>query len=138
MCRGACESGSSVRRAELRALLLGLNVVLELSGLHDPGARRQFIEKGAARVRVRWTTDRQDLARSVYDPDGGRLFSRDMDADLWASVAWFEQVFEIESVLVPRNTDPDQTEMDRVCGLLRQAMQACAMDTKWTFQLTLQ
>lgn len=137
LCRGACESGASVRRAELRALLLGLSLVSDLSGLSGAKFRDNFISGGWPRMEVFWYTDRQDLAGAVTAPGGGKLFSRESDADLWSTVAWYETVMHITAHLVPRNTVPEQKEMDRVCGLLRKSMQACAFDTRWVHNLEL-
>jgi len=140
LCRGGCESGASVNRAELRAVLMGLSMVASLSGLADAKFRDKFVLGAFPRLRVNWYTDRANIAGSVtaQSQETTRLFSRDVDADLWATIAWYETFMDIKAHLVPRNSVPEQKEADRISGLLRKAMQSCAIDVRWAYKLELQ
>jgi ribonuclease HI len=122
--RGGATTGSSVNRSEMLALLAGLQVIGEFSGVLDAGHRKQLTECSAMRPVVLWYTDRQNVARSITPPPDTRPYKRDVDADLWAQIAWWELWFKIKAMNVPRNTVGAQTECDRVAGELRKALKA--------------
>jgi hypothetical protein len=126
--RGGAVTGSSVNRSEMMALLVGLQVIGEFSGILDAGRRKQLTECSAMRPVVLWYTDRQNVARSITPPEGQRPYRRDVDADLWAQIAWWELWFKIRAVHVPRNTVGAQKECDRVSGVLRKALQTMVVD----------
>lgn len=123
--RGGVETGGSVRRAEMRGVLVGLQLALELCGLHDPKVQNGFRASGEPRRKISWFTDRDDLAPAVTPTTpGAPLYSRAKDADLWHHFAYYESWFDITAKQVPRNTVAQQTEADRVSGILRKMLQS--------------
>jgi len=128
--RGGVETGSSVRRAEMKGLLAGLQIVGQFSAILDEGVRKSMLRGETRRPSVLWYTDREDICHAVTPEEGKRINSRDKDADLWASVAWYESWVSLTAVKVPRNTVGPQTEADRVCGELRKLLTAHVGDMK--------
>ena len=91
-----CMSGSTVDRAELTALLEGLEMILAMDkGVPCIGERRPDIL---------WYSDRESLVGGVmkiWGPDKGRNSS----PDLWARFAHYERKVHIRGVHVARETD---------------------------------
>lgn len=87
-------SGSTVDRAEMTALLEGLQAIAD------------FVETvpkfriGGRKVTIDWYTDREALAKSV---DG--TYGRHSSPDLWARYAHYEKMFDISPHWVERETD---------------------------------
>ena len=121
---GTALSGStwgSVNRAELKALLDGLHGILD--------TERRRAGKGTDWVlpwpkSVVWHSDRQNLVFGVArDTVSGKpLNSRDTDADLWMRFAFYEAIFRIYPVLVPRNEVAWQKKCDTACGATRKVL----------------
>ena len=111
-------SSTTVERVELQALLDGLHAI---SGHALADGLMQVILNGdASRVQVVWVGDRENLIRSVLrDEQNMTLNRRRINLDLWMSLAYWEQFFEILPVQRPRNTVPAQGVADEICGVAR-------------------
>ena len=87
-------SGSTVDRAEMTALLEGLQAIHEfletVPKWHLPGRK----------VTIHWYTDREALAKSVSGEYG-----RHSSHDLWARFAFYEDLYDITPEWVERETD---------------------------------
>jgi hypothetical protein len=121
---GTVLSGStrgSVNRAELKALLDGLHGILEQERRHA-GKGTDWTPPWPKTVV--WRSDRQNLVLGVArDPLTGKpLNSRDTDADLWLRFSWYEVLFRIHPVLVPRNAVAWQKKCDTACGMTRKVL----------------
>lgn len=129
--RGACGSTfGSIQRAEMMAALEGfraLSVALKMESWPQvktcaemlTGSRPNSIEEldPRCRARVWWICDRENLVLQVArKPDGTTYYARRTEPDLWYGLWWFEHLFRITPVFRPRNTSPDQIEVDRVAG----------------------
>lgn len=96
-------TGSTVDRAEMTALLEGLEAIL--SFLETVPKFRLMNSKPT----IAWYTDREALAKSVKGEYG-----RGSSPDLWARLAVYEQQFNILPTWVSRETE---TEDFRTCDL---------------------
>jgi len=87
-------SGSTVDRAEMTALLEGLQAIWEfletIPKYNLPGRKPT----------IHWYTDRESLALSVSGE-----YKRSSSMDLWKRFAWYEEQFDITPQWVERETD---------------------------------
>jgi len=101
-------TGSTVDRAEMTALLEGLEAI------------RAFLETvpkfriPGSRPSIAWYTDREALAKSVKGEYG-----RGSSPDLWARLAVYEKQFNIFPTWVSRETETDDF---KVCDLQASTM----------------
>lgn len=125
-------NGTSVERAELTACLSGLRMVLEVEGLDSAKAclsppwneGRSRPHGRVGRPLVKWFTDRESIClAAARNPDGCETYyRRDKNPDLWGQYLFYEQLFFIHPVLVPRNEVPGQALCDLVAGDQREMM----------------
>ncbi len=87
-------SGSSVDRAEMMALLEGLEAILNVESSLP---RFRIADR---KIQVTWFSDRESLVKSVKNEYG-----RNSSKDLWARLAYYETKFEIDARWVERETD---------------------------------
>lgn len=111
--RWMAQTGSTVERMELEALLMGLQMVIDLKPSHP-------------QPRVWWVVDREALALSVWrHPDGAATqqpyYARTSAPDLWARFAYYESLLSITPQWVPRDTNQLHREADWLAGLGRNA-----------------
>lgn len=105
-------SHTSVDRIEFTALLEALQSILEIHGKVQD-----------MRPVVKWFTDRESLAMSVWKPDGmNSFYSRKNAPDLWARLAWYEQSFYIVPSFGRRNKDPNQKLTDLLSSEMRESV----------------
>jgi len=87
-------SGSTVDRAEMTALLEGLQAIAD------------FLETvpkfrlGNQKITIQWFTDREALAKSV-----DRTYGRHSSPDLWVRFEYYEKMFDITPQWVERETE---------------------------------
>lgn len=122
-------SFGSVQRAEFMALLDGLRALaglLKLETLKEAGVFAnktiRTIEEFPphSRPRVWWIGDRESLILQVARKSNGEPFyERRTEPDLWYALYWYEHLFQITAVYQPRNSTPDQTDVDAQAGKAR-------------------
>jgi len=95
----AANYGTTVSRAEFEGLLSGLQSILEYNGkLQD-------------RPTVAWYSDRESLVLAVHG-----FYRRKAEPDLWARFQYYETLFSITPLFVPRSTDPLHDVVDRMAS----------------------
>lgn len=120
----------SIQRAEHMALLEGLRAISVLMKLETVAAIADFagdddlrsVEQlpPQKRPRVWWIGDRENLILQVArKPDGNTYYSRRTEPDLWYGMYWYEKLFNITAVYQPRNSTPDQVDVDARAGQTR-------------------
>lgn len=113
---------TTVERAELQALLDGLHFISEqaFTSKRDLTAIREGYQ---CRLPVIWVGDRENIIRSVMrDPYNNPLNKRGMNEDLWTTLEYWEQYFEILPLYRPRNTVGCQGAADHICGEVRKLL----------------
>lgn len=117
LTRFAAFYGASVNRAELQAFLLGMRGLTEVM---DWLKSEAYARLKAYPPIVKWYCDRENLVLSATrTASGGTVYSRRTDADLWAQYEWYEKMFKILPVHIPRNSKPGQAACDQVSSELR-------------------
>ncbi len=114
------------------AMIEGLRAVTTLLGMTSLDAISTMLGREIrdssefppeSRVRVRWFTDRQNLAYSVArDRAGIPYYRRRTDEDLWQQFSYYEPFFDLLVEHHDRNTTPDATQCDAVAGRVRHFM----------------
>lgn len=102
------ENGSTVARAEMYALLLGLNWIADAAGIMSPEKLKGL------KPSVFWLTDRLDLAltlRGKCDPK--------KNLDLWCSCRWFCSFLDVQAFYTKRLEHPYNTLADELAGNAR-------------------
>jgi len=120
----------SVQRSEHMALLEGLraiSVLMRLSTLKEvekftnivPLRRIEDVPL-QRRPKVWWIGDRENLILQVARrPSGDTFYERRTEPDLWYALYWYEHLFNITPVYQPRNSTPDQVDVDARAGQTR-------------------
>jgi hypothetical protein len=128
---GWCGSSfGSIQRAEHMALLEGLRAIALLMKLETVADIAAFAGDSSIksieqlppqkRPRVWWVGDRENLILQVArKPDGTTYYARRTEPDLWYGMYWYEKLFSITAVYTPRNTTPDQVDVDARAGQTR-------------------
>lgn len=120
--RTSLSSGSSVRTAEMQALLDGLSLIWDVLNMRDAEVRSQIRMGVYRKPRVAWITDRQELAYTITPVPGQPRYKRNHMPAMWASLAAYEIWFDIDAQWTPRNTIKAQAACDNICSMLRAEM----------------
>jgi hypothetical protein len=97
--RGAVHP-TSTSRMEFIALTTGLRSLYDWLGL-DNGNNLRMIEFRPPTIL--WVADREDLVKSVDTAKSG--YGRKANGDLWAQFEYFERLFSIQPIYIPRETN---------------------------------
>lgn len=116
-CRAAAMFGQDTERAEFEGLLAGLQAITEreirLNGKNSLRFRGR-------KLLVRWVTDRESLALSVWRTGAGKTFyGRESSPDLWARMMYYEEFIEVAPMFERRKTDEVQDVADRIASEAR-------------------
>jgi len=120
----------SVQRAEQMALLEGLRAISVLMHLNTLKEVEKFMNivplrriedvPLQRRPKVWWIGDRENLILQVARrPSGDTFYERRTEPDLWYALYWYEHLFNITPVYQPRNSTPDQVDVDARAGQTR-------------------
>lgn len=121
-CRVTSYAGISTNRAEFEALLSGLQGILENMKWDTPKAIKN-LKCLPRRPSVYWVSDRESLVLSVYkQPNGEPVYRRSSAPDLWCRFEFYERLFHITPIFIPRNSDIKQALCDRLAGEARVLM----------------
>jgi len=114
--RLASFSHTTTDRAEFEALLMGLQSILECMDWTS----KSDIERLSSQPNkptVIWFTDRESLVLSIWrNEDGETIFRRKKQKDLWARFEFYESVFDISPILIPRNSEDEHAFVDRLAS----------------------
>ena len=97
---------TTVERMELEGLLSGLQAFLEATNMKD---RKSQAKLRVSPISVFWLTDRLNLCQSV-----NRELPRQTNGDMWARLAWYEQLFKIKGHHAARNSHSYQALADLI------------------------
>jgi hypothetical protein len=112
-------SHTSTDRAEFEALLAGLQSILECMGWDDT-AELKALKFKPKKPSVCWFTDRESLVLSIWrDEDGNTIYKRRKQGDLWARFEYYEGLFDITPMLIPRNSMDEHAFVDRLASEAR-------------------
>jgi len=135
--RTTMSSGSSVRLAEMQALLDGLGLVWNIHHLDDPDVQAGIRMGTFRKPRVLWITDRQELAYAITAPPTGKLYKRRHMRPMWAAYGSYELWLDIEAKWISRNDVPEQAACDMLCGTLREELKGVVGRAKSVFGIDL-
>lgn len=109
-------SHTTVDRAEFEALLLGLQSIIDSMGWVNRGDINR-LKDSPNKPTVMWFADRESLILSVWrDSDGRTICKRKKQADLWARFEFYEQLFDITPILIPRNSNSEHRFVDKLAS----------------------
>ena len=123
-----------VERNEMTAFIEGLQSILchQLSWQKKDGGAEEVRQvsawknmfTGTNRIRVKWYTDRFNLACGLlFKEDGEPLNDRSTVQDLWGRFNFgFARYFCVSPCPLPRNTVTAQAATDKLCGIARKAL----------------
>lgn len=117
--RVAAFNGQSTDRAEFEALLHGLQSIVDTMGWGSPGKIKD-LQRRALKPSVCWYSDRESLVLAVYrDETGEPFYRRERQKDLWARLEFYETLFCITPMYIPRNSKPHHATADRLASECR-------------------
>lgn len=113
-------TGTSVDRMEFEALLMGLQSILDSMGW-TKGNHLRMLE--STQPKVVWYSDRESLVRSVMrDEHGETVYGRKNAPDLWCRFEFYERLFRITPIHIPRATIQWQDVCDELSSEARQLL----------------
>ena len=106
--------GISVDRAEFGGFLHGLRTIMEVM---EWTSGAQIKKLKVIKPTVTWHCDRQSLVGSVEKPA-----ERHAQGDLWAQYAWYEELFDVTALFIPRKTNANHDIVDTLASEVRMVM----------------